>query len=81
MHEQLVTVQTREYHNKKWTWRELLLEVKKDYKTAIISQVCVCLCAHFICVWPPSQTIKSAIGMKESEESAGLASPKFGRYK
>ena len=39
MHDQLVTVHTLEYHNKKCTWRELLMEVKKDYKNAIISQV------------------------------------------
>ena len=51
--------------------------------------VCVCVC---VCVWTVnsnylkaphillfSQTLKSAIGMKESEETAGLASPKLRR--
>ena len=84
MHDQLVTVQTLEYHNRNCTWRELLLEVKKDYKNAIISQVCVCVCVvcvHFVCVRVSLlQTIKSAIGIRESEERAGLASPKLVRF-
>jgi hypothetical protein len=62
MHEQLVTVPTVEYHNLNMSWRALLLEIKKDYKNAIITQ-----------------TIKSAIGMKESEEKAGLSSQTLGR--
>ena len=41
---QLVTVQTLEYHNKNWTWTNMLMEVKKDYKNAIVHQVCVCVC-------------------------------------
>jgi len=91
----------------------MLMEVKKDYKNAIVHQVvcvCVCMCVSYMCgyvsvgcgsvyvcvmcvlcvwVWGClkasqrtslfSQTLKSAIGMKESEETAGLASPKLRR--
>lgn len=39
MQDQLVTVQTLEYHNLNLSWRALLLELKKDYKSAIIAQV------------------------------------------
>ncbi len=35
----LVTVPTLEYHNQNWTWTDMLLEVKRDYKNAIIHQV------------------------------------------
>ena len=31
---------TLEYHNENWTWTDMLMEVKKDYKNAIIHQVC-----------------------------------------
>ena len=91
----------------------MLMEVKKDYKNAIISQVlllwplalvkadrmasCVALefrpqKAHLLCLWTqchdllrlymcvvPLQTLRSAIGMKESDEFAGLSSPKSSR--
>ena len=36
----IVTIPTIEYHNLNLSWRALLLDVKKDYKNAIISQVC-----------------------------------------
>ena len=59
---QRVIVPTLEYHNKNWTWTDMLMELKKDYKSAIVQQ-----------------TIKSAIGMKGSDEAAGLVSPKTKR--
>ncbi|CAI8057604.1 Protein KIAA0100 [Geodia barretti] len=59
---QVMNMPTLEYHNRNLTWRDMLMEVKRDYKNAIIHQ-----------------TLKSAIGMKESEESSGLASPKLRR--
>jgi hypothetical protein len=55
-----MSMPTLEYHNRNGTWRDMLMEVKKDYKNAIIHQ-----------------TLKSAIGMKESDENSGLASPKL----
>lgn len=62
------------------------MEVKKDYKNAIIHQVHITV-IHDICMYLTPylaghcvQTLKSAIGMKESEESSGLASPKLLRY-
>lgn len=39
MHEQLVTVPTLQYHDLNVSWQDLLLEIKKDYKRSIISQV------------------------------------------
>lgn len=49
--------------------------------------VFVCLCLLFgvhdsllTCYSVSFQTLKSAIGMKQSEENAGLSSPKLGRY-
>lgn len=36
---QVMTMPTLEYHNKNWTWTDMLMEVKKDYKNAIIHQV------------------------------------------
>ena len=63
LHNQRVTMPTLEYHNKNWTWTDMLMEVKKDYKTAIVQQ-----------------TIKSAIGMKRSDDVAGLVSPKMKRH-
>ena len=36
---QRVMLPILEYHNKNWTWTDMLMEVKKDYKNAIISQV------------------------------------------
>ena len=39
MYDQIVTIQTLEYHNLNLSWRALLLEIKKDYKNAIIAQV------------------------------------------
>ena len=39
MHEHLVTVPTLQYHDLNMSWQDLLLEIKKDYKTAIIAQV------------------------------------------
>ena len=36
---QLVTVPTLEYHNRNWTWTDMLMELKKDYKNAIVHQV------------------------------------------
>ena len=92
MQDQLVTVQTLEYHNLNLSWRALLLELKKDYKSAIIAQVShnlllllILLYYHIIIKCNEIinyfiKTIKSAIGMKESEEKAGLSSPKIGRY-
>ena len=59
------------------------MEVKRDYKNAIIHQVCAvplsAQCQRDVCGPPPFhvQTLKSAIGMKESEESSGLSSPKL----
>ena len=41
--------------------------------------VCVCVCVTFREMMSLPQTLKSAIGMKESEETAGLASPKLTR--
>lgn len=35
----LVTVPTLEYHNKNWSWTDMLMEVKRDYKNAIVHQV------------------------------------------
>ena len=35
---QRVTVPTLEYHNRNWTWTDMLMEVKKDYKMAIVGQ-------------------------------------------
>ncbi len=60
---QRVTVPTLEYHNRNWTWTDMLMEVKKDYRNAIVQQ-----------------TIKSAIGMRGSDEMVGLNSPKLKRY-
>ena len=39
IHDQVVTIPTLEYHNTNWSWRALLLEIKKDYKNTIIAQV------------------------------------------
>ena len=36
---QRVMLPILEYHNRNWTWTDMLMEVKKDYKNAIISQV------------------------------------------
>ena len=36
---QRVVLPILEYHNRNWTWTDMLMEVKKDYKNAIISQV------------------------------------------
>ena len=50
-----MTVPTLEYHNNNWTWTDMLMEVKKDYKNAIVHQVvcgvcvCVCVCVR-VCV-------------------------------
>ncbi len=33
------TIPTLEYHNKNWTWTDMLMEVKKDIKTVIVQQV------------------------------------------
>lgn len=60
---QRVNVPTLEYHNKNWTWTDMLMEVKKDYRSAIVQQ-----------------TLKSAIGMRGSDEVAGLVSPKAKRH-
>ena len=60
---QCVVVPTLEYHNRNWTWTDMLMELKKDYKSAIVQQ-----------------TIKSAIGMKGSNDVAGLVSPKSKRF-
>lgn len=60
---QRVVVPTLEYHNRNWTWTDMLMELKKDYKSAIVQQ-----------------TIKSAIGMKGSNDVAGLVSPKSKRF-
>lgn len=36
----MVTVPTLEYHNRNWTWGDMLMEVKKVYKQHIIQKVC-----------------------------------------
>jgi heme oxygenase len=59
---QRVIIPTLEYHNKNWTWTDMLMELKKDYRSVIVQQ-----------------TLKSAIGMKGSDEAAGLVSPKAKR--
>lgn len=59
---QRVIVPTLEYHNKNWTWTDMLMELKKDYRSVIVQQ-----------------TLKSAIGMRGSDEVAGLVSPKARR--
>ena len=59
---QRVNVPTLEYHNKNWTWTDMLMELKKDYRSVIVQQ-----------------TLKSAIGMRGSDEVAGLVSPKARR--
>ena len=75
----LVTVPTLEYHNRCCTWTDMLMEIKKDYKSAIIHQVGVVLCGcgcTETCFFA-LQTLKSAIGMKATGEMAGLASPRL----
>ena len=37
----MVTVPTLEYHNRNWTWADMLMEVKKVYKQHIIQKVSV----------------------------------------
>lgn len=56
------TIPTLEYHNKNWTWADMLMELKKDIKSVIVQQ-------H----------LKSVVGMKETDEKAGLVSPKMTR--
>ena len=50
----LVTMPTLEYHNKNWSWTDMLMEVKRDYKNAIVHQVSISkpLYQHgFLCCW------------------------------
>lgn len=35
---QRVVVPTLEYHDKNWTWTDMLMELKKDYRSAIVQQ-------------------------------------------
>ena len=35
----MVAVPTLEYHNRNWTWTDMLMEVKKVYKQHIIQKV------------------------------------------
>lgn len=59
---QRVIMPTLEYHDKNWTWTDMLMELKKDYRSVIVQQ-----------------TFKSALGMRGSDEAAGLVSPKAKR--
>ena len=60
---QRVTVPTLEYHNRNWTWTDMLMEVKRDYKIAIVGQTI-----------KSAIGMKGS-----SDEVAGLASPKLTR--
>uniref|UniRef100_A0A0P4W0N7 Uncharacterized protein n=1 Tax=Scylla olivacea TaxID=85551 RepID=A0A0P4W0N7_SCYOL len=40
-----LVIPTLEYHNVTWTWLDFLMAIKQDSKTALLSQVLICMAA------------------------------------
>ena len=68
----MVTVPTLEYHNRNWTWGDMLMEVKKVYKQHIIQKVSArSKYVHRVTwIYLHVQGIKTVFGMREEDEAA-----------
>ncbi len=43
VHNFRLTLPTLQYQNRTWTWLDLMMAVKKDYKQVLVGQVCCAL--------------------------------------